>query len=69
VQISQPDPQTPSGALIHVSRYLGNLPFRVWKRMQDIIQNNDLKKNHSRSSKHCKLNNNHNHCRKDERHK
>ncbi|XP_058624338.1 E3 ubiquitin-protein ligase TRIM35-like [Onychostoma macrolepis] len=33
VQISsQPDPQTPSGALIHVPRYLGNLPFRVWKR-------------------------------------
>ncbi|XP_051744376.1 uncharacterized protein LOC127509573 isoform X1 [Ctenopharyngodon idella] len=24
----------------------------------------DLKKNHSRSSKHCHLNNNHNHCRK-----
>ncbi|XP_042575408.1 E3 ubiquitin-protein ligase TRIM35-like isoform X3 [Cyprinus carpio] len=40
VQISsQPDPQTPSGALIHVPRYLGNLPFRVWKKMQDIIQN------------------------------
>ncbi|XP_039543498.1 nuclear factor 7, ovary-like isoform X2 [Pimephales promelas] len=40
VQISQPDPQMTSGALIHVSRYLGNLPFRVWKKMQDIIQNN-----------------------------
>ncbi|XP_050962580.1 nuclear factor 7, brain-like [Labeo rohita] len=38
VQISQPDPQTPSGALIHVPRYLGNLPFRVWKKMQDIVQ-------------------------------
>ncbi|XP_056099438.1 nuclear factor 7, ovary-like [Rhinichthys klamathensis goyatoka] len=37
VQISQPDPQM-AGALIHVSRYLGNLPFRVWKKMQDIIQ-------------------------------
>nr|XP_021327029.1 tripartite motif-containing protein 35 isoform X2 [Danio rerio] len=37
VQISQPDPQTPSGALIHVSHYLGNLPFRVWKKMQDIV--------------------------------
>ncbi len=36
VQISQPDPQTPSGALIHVPRYLGNLPFRVWKKMQDM---------------------------------
>ncbi|XP_050960685.1 E3 ubiquitin-protein ligase TRIM35-like [Labeo rohita] len=39
VQISQPDPQTPSGALIHVPHYLGNLPFRVWKKMQDIVQN------------------------------
>ncbi|ROJ30550.1 Tripartite motif-containing protein 35 [Anabarilius grahami] len=39
VQISQPDPQMPSGALIHVSRYLGNLQFRVWKKMQDIVQN------------------------------
>nr|AAI52518.1 Zgc:171260 protein [Danio rerio] len=38
VQISQPDPQMPSGALIHVSRYLGNLPFRVWKKMQNIVQ-------------------------------
>ncbi|KAI2657422.1 E3 ubiquitin-protein ligase TRIM35 [Labeo rohita] len=39
VQISQPDPQTPAGALIHVPHYLGNLPFRVWKKMQDIVQN------------------------------
>ncbi|KAK7175477.1 hypothetical protein R3I93_002402 [Phoxinus phoxinus] len=39
VQISQPDAQMASGALIHVSRYLGNLPFRVWKKMQDIVQN------------------------------
>ncbi|XP_052406534.1 E3 ubiquitin-protein ligase TRIM39-like [Carassius gibelio] len=40
VQISsQLDPQTPSGALIHVPRYLGNLSFRVWKKMQDIVQN------------------------------
>ncbi|KTG34247.1 hypothetical protein cypCar_00037751 [Cyprinus carpio] len=40
VQISsQPDPQMPSGALIHVPRYLGNLPFRVWKKMQGIVQN------------------------------
>uniref|UniRef100_A0A8C2H2X4 Uncharacterized protein n=1 Tax=Cyprinus carpio TaxID=7962 RepID=A0A8C2H2X4_CYPCA len=36
VQISsQPDPEI----LIHVPRYLGNLPFRVWKKMQDIVQN------------------------------
>ncbi|KAF4097053.1 hypothetical protein G5714_023022 [Onychostoma macrolepis] len=40
VQISsQPDPQTPSGALIHVPHHLGNLPFRVWKKMQDIVPN------------------------------
>ncbi|XP_067265031.1 zinc-binding protein A33-like isoform X1 [Chanodichthys erythropterus] len=36
---SRPDPQMSSGALIHVPRYLGNLPFRVWKKMQDIVQN------------------------------
>ncbi|XP_056099411.1 E3 ubiquitin-protein ligase TRIM35-like [Rhinichthys klamathensis goyatoka] len=41
VQISQPDPQMASGALIHVSRYLGNLPFGVWKKMQDIVQNSE----------------------------
>ncbi|XP_051724486.1 nuclear factor 7, ovary-like [Ctenopharyngodon idella] len=39
VQSSQPDPQMASGALIHVPRYLGNLLFRVWKKMQDIVQN------------------------------
>ncbi|XP_050956343.1 nuclear factor 7, brain isoform X1 [Labeo rohita] len=39
VQISQPDPQTPSGALIRVPHYLGNLPVKVSKRMQDIFQN------------------------------
>ncbi|XP_067220093.1 E3 ubiquitin-protein ligase TRIM35-like [Chanodichthys erythropterus] len=32
-------PQMASGALIHVLRYLGNLQFRVWKKMQDIVQN------------------------------
>ncbi|ROI15137.1 Tripartite motif-containing protein 35 [Anabarilius grahami] len=41
VQISQPDPQMASGALIHVPRYLGNLQFRVWKKMQDIVQNSE----------------------------
>ncbi|KAF4114220.1 hypothetical protein G5714_004443 [Onychostoma macrolepis] len=41
VQNPQPDPQMPSGALIHVPRYLGNLPFRVWKKMEDIIQNSE----------------------------
>ncbi|XP_051745311.1 zinc-binding protein A33-like isoform X2 [Ctenopharyngodon idella] len=42
VQSSQPDPQMASGALINVPRYLGNLPFRVWKKMQDIVQNTPL---------------------------
>ncbi|ROJ30577.1 Kinesin light chain 2 [Anabarilius grahami] len=41
VQISQPNPQMPSGALIRVTRYLGNLQFRVWKKMQDIVQNSE----------------------------
>ncbi|XP_051988930.1 nuclear factor 7, ovary-like isoform X3 [Xyrauchen texanus] len=36
-QISQPGPQMTSGALIHVPHYLGNLTFRVWKKMQDIV--------------------------------
>ncbi|KAK2916889.1 hypothetical protein Q8A67_001263 [Cirrhinus molitorella] len=39
VQISHPDPQMPSGALIHVPHYLGNLSFRVLKKVQDIVQN------------------------------
>ncbi|KAL1279372.1 hypothetical protein QQF64_026045 [Cirrhinus molitorella] len=38
VQISQLDPQTPSGALIDVPRYLDNLPFRVWRKTKDIVQ-------------------------------
>ncbi len=45
VQISQPDPQTPSGALIHVPCYLGNLPFRVWKKMEGIVQNSESAEN------------------------
>ncbi|XP_048041608.1 E3 ubiquitin-protein ligase TRIM35-like [Megalobrama amblycephala] len=41
VQSSQPDPQMASGALIHVPRYLENLLFRVWKKMEDIVQNSE----------------------------
>ncbi|XP_051571829.1 nuclear factor 7, ovary-like [Myxocyprinus asiaticus] len=37
VQSSQPDPQMTSGAFINVPHYLGNLTFRVWKKMQDIV--------------------------------
>uniref|UniRef100_A0A8C1TPR8 Uncharacterized protein n=1 Tax=Cyprinus carpio TaxID=7962 RepID=A0A8C1TPR8_CYPCA len=42
VQISQPDPQMSSGALIHVSHYLSNLRFRVWRKMQETLQNTPL---------------------------
>ncbi|XP_050984135.1 nuclear factor 7, brain [Labeo rohita] len=42
VQISQPDPQMSSGALIHVSHYLSNLLFRVWKKMQETVQHTPL---------------------------
>ncbi|KAF4116437.1 hypothetical protein G5714_003926 [Onychostoma macrolepis] len=41
VQNPQPDPQMASGALILVPHYLGNLPFRVWKKMQDVVQNSE----------------------------
>ncbi|XP_050952191.1 tripartite motif containing 35-39 [Labeo rohita] len=39
VKSVQSDPQLASGALINVAQYLGNLPFRAWKKMQDIVQN------------------------------
>ncbi|KAF4108685.1 hypothetical protein G5714_009758 [Onychostoma macrolepis] len=55
VQISQPDPQTPSGALIHVPRYLGNLPFRVWKKMQDIVQNTPVILDPNTANRHLDL--------------
>ncbi|XP_016426781.1 tripartite motif-containing protein 35-like, partial [Sinocyclocheilus rhinocerous] len=42
VQISQPDPQMSSGALIHVSHYLSDLRFRVWKKLQETLQHTPL---------------------------
>ncbi|XP_056304678.1 tripartite motif containing 35-39 isoform X2 [Danio aesculapii] len=39
VQSSLSDPQVTPGSLIHVAQHLGNLPFRVWKKMQDIVHN------------------------------
>ncbi|XP_016358823.1 nuclear factor 7, brain-like [Sinocyclocheilus anshuiensis] len=42
VQISQPDPQMSSGALIHASHYLSDLRFRVWKKMQETLQHTPL---------------------------
>uniref|UniRef100_A0A672L6W8 Zinc-binding protein A33-like n=1 Tax=Sinocyclocheilus grahami TaxID=75366 RepID=A0A672L6W8_SINGR len=42
IQISQPDPQMSSGALIHVSHYLSDLRFRVWMKMQETLQHTPL---------------------------
>ncbi|XP_016365702.1 zinc-binding protein A33-like [Sinocyclocheilus rhinocerous] len=38
-QSSQQDPQILSGALVNVTNYLRNLTFRVWKKMQELVQN------------------------------
>ncbi|XP_050986932.1 zinc-binding protein A33 [Labeo rohita] len=38
-QSSQQEPQMLSGALINVADHLRNLTFRVWKKMQQLIQN------------------------------
>ncbi|XP_073704003.1 zinc-binding protein A33-like [Garra rufa] len=38
-QSSQQDPQMLSGALINVVDHLKNLTFRVWKKMQELVQN------------------------------
>lgn len=38
IQCTLPAPTPIPGALVNVAKYLGNLRFRIWQKMQDIVQ-------------------------------
>ncbi|KAI4878472.1 hypothetical protein NFI96_009073 [Prochilodus magdalenae] len=38
VQFTPKDPEKTSGALISVGKHLSNLKFRVWEKMQEVLQ-------------------------------
>ncbi|KAM9414784.1 E3 ubiquitin-protein ligase TRIM35-like [Salvelinus alpinus] len=42
-QYTMPDLESVSGPLINVAKHLGNLQFKVWEKMQEIVQYSDVR--------------------------